>query len=80
MSHDDRRSEAPAAPDEFPQAWWTVLHAMHGTPKDFQASRPESKFQVGNVRSCGQLGSVESLGLQQFLGRKESHSELDYLM
>ena len=40
--NDDRRSEAPATPHEFPQAWWTVLHAMHGAPTDFQASRPAS--------------------------------------
>ncbi len=45
--NDDRRSEAPATPHEFPQAWWTVLHGTHGAPKDFQASRPGSKFQAG---------------------------------
>ncbi len=38
--NDDRRSEAPAAPHEFPQAWWTVLHATHGAPKDFQVQGP----------------------------------------
>ena len=50
--NDDRRSEAPAAPHEFPQAWWTVLHATHGAPREFQASRPRVEVSVGNARSC----------------------------
>ena len=49
---DDRRSEALATPHEFPQAWWTVLHGTHGTPEDFQASPPGSKFQECRAGSC----------------------------
>ena len=53
--NEDRGSGAPTALHEFPPAWWTVLHAMHGAPKGFQPSPPGPKFQAGHARSCGQL-------------------------
>ena len=64
--NDDRRNEALAACDEFPQAWWTVLHAMHGTPKGFEPSRPDGELWT--------TGYDESPGYSDSLGAKSRTS------
>jgi hypothetical protein len=49
----DRRGETQptAARHEFPQAWWTVLHATHGAPKSFQPTRPQRACDRGPIES-----------------------------
>jgi hypothetical protein len=54
-SVDDRNAEPHAARQEFPQAWWTVLHATHGTPAGFRLSQPTRRDSraASDAQRCG---------------------------